>query len=81
MYNDSNNLGSLIQVQIIPKERTLKYVLDNYRGGEWSVQKYGSHKIFVKFLRSRSLNFCADCQRLGVSNFCKVVTKDLGLAF
>ena len=41
-------------------------------GGEWSFQKYGSRKIFVKFRGSRSLDFCADCQRLGVSNLCKV---------
>ena len=27
----------------------------------------------MKFLRSRSLAFCANCQHLGVSNFCKVV--------
>ena len=38
------------------------------------IQKDGSHKIFVKFLRSRSLDFCTDCQCLGVSNFCKVVS-------
>ena len=30
------------------------------RGGEWSFQKYGSRKIFVKFLGSRSLDFFAD---------------------
>ena len=30
--------------------------------------------MFVKFLKSRSLDFCANCQRLGVSNFCKVVS-------
>ena len=41
------------------------------RGGEWSFQKYGSCKIFVKFLASHSLDFCADCQSLGVS---KVIT-------
>ena len=44
------------------------------RGGECSFQKYGSRNFFVKFLRSSSLDFCANCQRLGVSNFCKVVT-------
>ena len=33
------------------------------RGGEWFFQKYESRKLFVKFLRSRSLDFCADCQR------------------
>ena len=31
-----------------------------YRGCEWSFQKYGSRKIFVKFLGSRSHDFCAD---------------------
>ena len=35
-------------------------VLSNLRGGEWSFLKYGSHKIFVKYLGSRSLGFCAD---------------------
>ena len=44
------------------------------RGGEWSFQKYGSRKIFVKFLGSHSLDFCMDCQRLRFSNFCKVVS-------
>ena len=42
--------------------------------GEWSFQKCESRKTFVKFLRSRSLDFCVDCQRLGVSNLCKVVS-------
>ena len=37
-------------------------------------QKYGFRKIFVQFVRSRSLDFCADYQRLGISNFCKVVS-------
>ena len=73
---------------------TLKYLLGHlYRlvfaqtgrsgGGEWSFQKYGSRKIFLKFLRSRTLDFCAKCQRLGVSNFCKVVsnTIDFGVTF
>ena len=30
------------------------------RGGEWPFQKYGSRKIVVKILGSRSLDFCAD---------------------
>ena len=34
----------------------------------------GLAKVFVKFLRSHSLDFCADCQGLGVSNCCKVVS-------
>ena len=38
----------------------LEYFRQLSRGGKWSFQKYGSRKIFVKFLRSRSLNFCAD---------------------
>ena len=37
-----------------------------FRDGEWSFQKYGSHKIFVKFLRSLSLDFCADARGGGV---------------
>ena len=50
------------------------YSHNTVKGGEWSFQKYGSFKIFVKFLMSRSLDFCADCQSLVVSNFCKVVS-------
>ena len=30
------------------------------RGGEWSFQKYGSRKILVTFMGSRSLDFCSD---------------------
>ena len=33
-----------------------------------------SQNQFVKFLRSRSLDFCENCQRFGVSHFCKVVS-------
>ena len=43
------------------RQKTLDY---STRGGEWSFQKYGSRKIVVKFLRSRSLEFCTDYQRL-----------------
>ena len=35
-------------------------LMSKCRGGEWSFQKYGSRKIFLKFLGSRSLDFCAD---------------------
>ena len=38
------------------------------RGGEWSFQKYGSRKIFVKLIGSRSLDFCADVS-VSVSHF------------
>ena len=42
--------------------------------GPFKNTSYESPKIFVKFLRYRSLDFSADCPRLGVSNFCKVVS-------
>ena len=60
----------------------LKFETDYIRGGEWSFQKYGSRKIFVRFLGSRSLDFCADVSVSESRIFARLlVTIDHGLAF
>ena len=52
------------------------------RGGEWSFQKHRFRKIVVKFLGSRSLDFCVDVSILESQIFKRfLATIDLGLSF